>query len=82
MSDNLRASLSVGVVYSEGGLTTEQAAQIEANKTAIGDESGGLIKEVNNIKSVIGYSNSGLVKDVADLKANSGTGGSTQVTLK
>ena len=81
MSDNLRASLSVGVVYSEGGLTTEQAAQIEANKTAIGDESGGLIKEVNNIKSVIGDSNSGLVKDVADLKANSGTGGSTPVTL-
>lgn len=81
MSDNLTASLSVGVVYSEGGLTTEQAAQIEANKTAIGDESGGLIKEVNNIKSVIGDSNSGLVKDVADLKANSGTGGSTPVTL-
>ena len=81
MSDNLRASLSVGVVYSGGGLTTEQAAQIEANKTAIGDESGGLIKEVNNIKSVIGDSNSGLVKDVADLKANSGTGGSTPVTL-
>ena len=63
------------------GLTAEQASQIETNKTAIGDENSGLIKEVNDIKSVIGDSNSGLVKDVADLKANSGTGGSTPVVL-
>ena len=34
-----------------GGATTEQAAQIEANKTAIGDSSSGLIKEVNDIKN-------------------------------
>ena len=33
------------------GATTEQAAQIEANKTAIGDENSGLIKEVNDIKN-------------------------------
>ena len=33
------------------GATTEQAAQIQANKTAIGDENSGLIKEVNNIKN-------------------------------
>ena len=63
------------------GATAEQANQIQANANAIGNESGGLIKEVNDIKSVIGDSNSGLVKDVADLKANSGTGGSTPVEL-
>ena len=34
-----------------GGATEEQIAQIEANKTAIGDENSGLIKEVNNIKN-------------------------------
>ena len=34
-----------------GGATTEQAAQIEANRVAIGDENNGLIKEVNNIKN-------------------------------
>ena len=34
-----------------GGATTEQAAQIEANKTAIGDENSGLIKEINDIKN-------------------------------
>ena len=34
-----------------GGATTEQAAQIQANKTAIGDSSSGLIKEVNDIKN-------------------------------
>ena len=34
-----------------GGATAEQAAQIEANKTAIGDENSGLIKEVNDIKN-------------------------------
>ena len=34
-----------------GGATAEQAAQIQANKTAIGDSNSGLIKEVNNIKS-------------------------------
>ena len=34
-----------------GGATTEQIAQIQANKTAIGDENSGLVKEVNNIKN-------------------------------
>ena len=34
-----------------GGATTEQANQIEANRTAIGDSNGGLIKEVNDIKN-------------------------------
>ena len=33
------------------GATAEQAAQIQANKTAIGDANSGLIKEVNNIKN-------------------------------
>ena len=35
----------------QSGATTEQAAQIEANRTAIGDSSSGLIKEVNDIKN-------------------------------
>ena len=34
-----------------GGATAEQVAQIEANRTAIGDENSGLVKEVNNIKN-------------------------------
>ena len=34
-----------------GGATAEQAAQIEANRTAIGDANSGLTKEVNNIKN-------------------------------
>lgn len=34
------------------GATVEQAAQIEANRTAIGDENSGLTKEVNDIKNV------------------------------
>ena len=33
------------------GATAEQAAQIQANKTAIGDANSGLIKEVNDIKN-------------------------------
>ena len=37
-----------------GGATAEQAAQIQANKTAIGDESSGLIKEINDIKNTSG----------------------------
>ena len=35
----------------QSGATAEQAAQIEANRTAIGDENSGLIKEVNDIKN-------------------------------
>ena len=35
----------------QSGATAEQAAQIEANKTAIGDENSGLIKKVNDIKN-------------------------------
>lgn len=35
----------------QSGATAEQAAQIEANRTAIGDENSGLVKEVNNIKN-------------------------------
>ena len=35
----------------QSGATVEQSAQIEANKTAIGDENSGLIKEVNDIKN-------------------------------
>lgn len=31
------------------GATVEQAAQIEANRTAIGDENSGLIKEINDL---------------------------------
>ena len=31
------------------GATAEQAAQIQANKTAIGDDNGGLIKKVNSL---------------------------------
>ena len=38
------------------GATTEQAAQIQSNKTAIGDENSGLIKKVNDIKSVKPFS--------------------------
>ena len=34
------------------GATTEQASQIEANKTAIGDADSGLVKEVNDIKNI------------------------------
>ena len=34
------------------GATAEQAAQIQANKTAIGDENSGLIKNVNDIKYI------------------------------
>ena len=34
-----------------GGATAEQAAQIQANKTAIGDANSGLIKEMNDIKN-------------------------------
>lgn len=33
------------------GATAEQAAQIQANKTAIGDENSGLIKKVNDIEN-------------------------------
>ena len=36
------------------GATTEQAAQIEANKTAIGDSNNGLIKEVTDVKNLLG----------------------------
>ena len=35
----------------QSGATVEQAAQIEANRTAIGDSNSGLIKEINNIKN-------------------------------
>lgn len=35
----------------QSGATAEQAAQIQANKTAIGDSNSGLIKEVNDIKN-------------------------------
>ena len=34
-----------------GGATAEQIAQIQANKTAIGDSNSGLVKEVNDIKN-------------------------------
>lgn len=36
----------------QSGATTEQAAQIQANKTAIGDSNSGLIKEMNDIKNI------------------------------
>ena len=35
----------------QSGATAEQAAQIEANRVAIGDSNSGLIKEVNDIKN-------------------------------
>lgn len=35
----------------QSGATTEQVAQIQANKTAIGDANSGLIKKVNDIKN-------------------------------
>ena len=38
------------------GATAEQAAQIQANKTAIGDANSGLIKEINDIKNANGTS--------------------------
>ena len=39
-----------------GGATAEQAAQIQANKAAIGDTNSGLIKEVNDLKNANGTS--------------------------
>ncbi len=36
----------------QSGATAEQAAQIEANRIAIGDTNSGLIKEVNDIKNI------------------------------
>ena len=38
----------------QSGATTEQVAQIEANKTAIGDNTSGLIKKVNDIEAQLG----------------------------
>ena len=36
-----------------GGATAEQAAQIEANRTAIGDSNSGLTKEINDINDAL-----------------------------
>ena len=36
----------------QSGATAEQAAQIEANRTAIGDANSGLTKEINDVKNV------------------------------
>ena len=36
-----------------GGATAEQAAQIEANRTAIGDANSGLTKEINDINNAL-----------------------------
>ena len=37
------------------GATAEQAAQIQANKTAIGDENSGLTKEINEVIRYVDY---------------------------
>ena len=37
----------------QSGATAEQAAQIEANRTAIGDSNSGLTKEINNINNAL-----------------------------
>ena len=38
-----------------GGATAEQAAQIETNKTAIGDENSGVTKEINDINNALTF---------------------------
>ena len=39
----------------QSGATVEQAAQIQANKTAIGDVNSGLTKDINDVKARINY---------------------------
>lgn len=41
----------------QSGATAEQVAQIEANKTAIGNANSGLIKEINDLKNANIYAN-------------------------
>ena len=48
--DNIRLLKKI-IELENGGVTEEQINQIEANKTAIGDENSGLIKDVNDLKT-------------------------------
>ena len=81
MSDNnITAKLSVGVVYSGGGLTPEQEAKLNSIDDKVDKIDGkGLSTEdftteekttLANLKTTIGDNSSGLVKDVVDLKTN------------
>lgn len=50
--DNIRLLKKIIELENGGtGATEEQINQIEANKTAIGDENSGLIKDVNDLKT-------------------------------
>ena len=45
-----------------------QGTDITALKTAVGDNSKGLVKKANDLETAIGDAESGLTKDVADCK--------------
>lgn len=47
-------------------------AAINALKTAVGDASSGLVKDVADLETTVGDTTSGLVKDTADLKTTVG----------
>lgn len=72
MSDNLKASLSVGVVYSGGGLTPEQEerlnkiSMIEQSTAEQANKIEANKTNITTLKELVGDSSSGLVKAVTD----------------
>ena len=57
-----------GDVTTLAGRVTTAEGKISDLETAVGDNSGGLVKQVADLEGVVGDSEDGLVKDVADLQ--------------
>ena len=55
------------VIEAEGYDDTEIQGKVSALETAVGDATGGIVKDIADINTEIGDAEGGIVKDIADI---------------
>lgn len=66
--ENVIVNLKKEIAASGGAAVEELTTRVQTLETTVGDETGGLVKDVDDLETVVGDSSSGLVKDVDDLE--------------
>ena len=66
--ENVIVNLKKEIAASGGAAIEDLTTRVQTLETTVGDETGGLVKDVDDLETVVGDSTSGLVKDVDDLE--------------
>lgn len=66
--DNVIVNLKSEIAKSGGAAVEALTTRVQTLESTVGDETGGLVKDVDDLVTVVGDETGGLVKDVGDLQ--------------